>query len=156
MCVCVQSCPSVTPWTVAHQAPLSMGFPRQEYWSGLPFPSLGIFPTLPSADRFLTTSAAWEALTLYHTLNVLTVLFSHTMCSFCMFVLPPYRSCEILVSLPRIKPTAHVEVQNPNYWTTRKSHNVLIFYSVATVKLSHTDEVMWQWKITKSLSSHYL
>ena len=29
------------PWTVAHQAPLSMGFSRQEYWSGLPFPSLG-------------------------------------------------------------------------------------------------------------------
>ena len=28
-----------TPWTVAHQAPLSMGFSRQEYWSGLPFPS---------------------------------------------------------------------------------------------------------------------
>ena len=27
------------PWTVAHQAPLSMGFARQEYWSGLPFPS---------------------------------------------------------------------------------------------------------------------
>ena len=27
----------VTPWTVAHQAPLSVGFPRQEYWSGLPF-----------------------------------------------------------------------------------------------------------------------
>ena len=31
----------VTPWTVAHQAPLSMGFLRQEYWSGLPFPSPG-------------------------------------------------------------------------------------------------------------------
>ena len=30
-----------TPWTVAHQAPVSMGFPRQEYWSGLPFPSPG-------------------------------------------------------------------------------------------------------------------
>ena len=28
-----------TPWTIAHQAPLSMGFSRQEYWSGLPFPS---------------------------------------------------------------------------------------------------------------------
>ena len=28
-----------TPWTVAHQAPPSMGFSRQEYWSGLPFPS---------------------------------------------------------------------------------------------------------------------
>ena len=34
----------VTPWTVAHQAPLSMGVPRQEYWSGLPFPSSGDLP----------------------------------------------------------------------------------------------------------------
>ena len=30
----------ITPWTVACQAPLTMGFSRQEYWSGLPFPSL--------------------------------------------------------------------------------------------------------------------
>ena len=35
----------VTPWTVAHQVLLSMGFPRQEYWSQLPFPSPGIFLT---------------------------------------------------------------------------------------------------------------
>ena len=33
-----------TPWTVAHQAPLSMEFFRQEYWSGLPFPSLRDLP----------------------------------------------------------------------------------------------------------------
>ena len=33
-----------TPWTVAHQTPLSMGFSRQEYWSGLPFPSPGDLP----------------------------------------------------------------------------------------------------------------
>ena len=51
MCVCcvclvVQACPTLCdPVDVAHQAPLSMGLPRQEYWSGLPFPSLGIFPT---------------------------------------------------------------------------------------------------------------
>ena len=32
------------PWIVAHQAPLSMGFPWQEYWSGLPFPSPGDLP----------------------------------------------------------------------------------------------------------------
>ena len=31
----------MTPWTVTHQAPLSVGFSRQEYWSGLPFPSPG-------------------------------------------------------------------------------------------------------------------
>ena len=34
----------VTPWTVAHLASLSMGFPKQEYWSGLPFPTLGDLP----------------------------------------------------------------------------------------------------------------
>ena len=33
-----------TPWTVAHEAPLSMGFSRQEYWSGLPLPSSGGLP----------------------------------------------------------------------------------------------------------------
>ena len=35
---------SVTPWTVACQAPLSAEFSRQEYWSGLPFPTLGHLP----------------------------------------------------------------------------------------------------------------
>ena len=40
-----KSCPTLpTPWTVACQAPLSMGFPRQEYGSGLPFPSPGDLP----------------------------------------------------------------------------------------------------------------
>ena len=34
-----------TPWTIAYQAPPSMGFSRQEYWSGLPFPSPGDLPT---------------------------------------------------------------------------------------------------------------
>ena len=50
-----------TSWIVAHQAPLSLGFPRQEYWSGLPFPSPGdlpdpgIKPVSPAlADRFFT------------------------------------------------------------------------------------------------------
>ena len=38
MCVCSVVSNSVTPWTVAHQAPLFMGFLKQEYWSGLPFP----------------------------------------------------------------------------------------------------------------------
>ena len=37
---------SATPWTVAHQAPLSMGFSRQEYWSGLPRPSPACVYTL--------------------------------------------------------------------------------------------------------------
>ena len=68
--VCVYVCAQLlslvrlfaTPWTVAHQAPLSMGFPRQEYWSGLPFPppedllNPGIKPMSPAlADEFFTS-----------------------------------------------------------------------------------------------------
>ena len=57
-----------TLWTVALQAPLSMGFSRLEYWSGLPFPPPGdlpnseIEPKSPVlAGRFFTTSAIWKA-----------------------------------------------------------------------------------------------
>ena len=76
MCVCVHAHVLnrvqlfVTPWTVAHQAPLSMEFFRQEYWSGFPFPTPGDRPnpgikptTLVSpalAGRFFTTSTTWE------------------------------------------------------------------------------------------------
>ena len=46
-----------TPWTVAYQAPLSMGFPRQEYWSGLPFPSPGDLPDPGIKPRSLALQA---------------------------------------------------------------------------------------------------
>ena len=64
----IQLC--VTPWTVAHQASLSVGFSRQEHWSGVPcpppedLPDPGIEPlslTSPAlAGRFFTTSTTWE------------------------------------------------------------------------------------------------
>ena len=40
----------VTPWTIPQQASLSMGFPRQEYWSGLPCPPRGVLPD-PGNER---------------------------------------------------------------------------------------------------------
>ena len=46
-----------TPWAVAHQAPLSMRFPRQEYWSGLPFPSPGDLPDLEIEPTSLASPA---------------------------------------------------------------------------------------------------
>ena len=80
MCVCmlghfshVQLC--ATLWTVAHKAPLSMGFSRQEYWSGLPCPPPGDLPdprtepvSLASpalAGGFFTTSNTWETPIIY-------------------------------------------------------------------------------------------
>ena len=60
---------SATSWTVDHQAPLSMEFSRQEYWSGLSFPTSGDLPgpgtepmSPPLVDRFFTIRATREAL----------------------------------------------------------------------------------------------
>ena len=50
----------VTPWTVAHQAPLSMGLPQQEYWNGLHFLPQSIFPTQGSNLRLLRL-LHWQA-----------------------------------------------------------------------------------------------
>ena len=61
MCVLSRVQPFVTPLTVAHKAPMSMGFPRQEYWSGWPFPppgdlpDPGIEPTLPASPALKQT-----------------------------------------------------------------------------------------------------
>ena len=67
-CVCVFShsdvSDSATPWTVAHQAPLSMGFQRQEYWLGCCFLLQGIFPTQGSKPGLLL--GRWI---LYHELS---------------------------------------------------------------------------------------
>ena len=48
---------SATPWAAAHQAPSSMGFSRQEYWSGVPLPSPDIYVTMYEIDRGFPGSA---------------------------------------------------------------------------------------------------
>ena len=70
-CCCSVTKSFATPWTVAHQASLSMGLPRQEYWTRLPFPSLGELPdpevepvSNALASGFFTTrkSHGWRSL----------------------------------------------------------------------------------------------
>ena len=85
VCMCVRVCVCVrcvlssvrvqlfaTPWSIACQAPLSMGFSRQEYWSGLPFPTpddllepgmeTASLTSPPLASRLFTTGTTWEAI----------------------------------------------------------------------------------------------
>ena len=74
-----------SPWTVAHQAPLSMVFSRQEYWSGLPYPPPGDLPNLgikPASlmspaltGGFFTTSATWVLANIMY-----SPIFSHFLC----------------------------------------------------------------------------
>ena len=63
----------VTPWTVAHQASLSMGFSRQEYWSGLPFPSPEDLPHLGIQPQSPTLQA--DSLLLSHQGNLMVITY---------------------------------------------------------------------------------
>ena len=95
---CVRFC--VTLWTAANQAPLSTEFSRQEYWSGLPFPSPGDLPnpgikpgSLMSpalAGRFFTSSTTWEAQDRY----ICRYIFStHNRKTYLMFLICKGKSC---------------------------------------------------------------
>ena len=87
----LQSCPTLQPWTIAHQFPLSLGFSRQQYWRGLPFPPprdlpdpgiKRLSPVSPAlAGGFFTICATWETLSVvyltldrpFHLLSVLSL-----------------------------------------------------------------------------------
>ena len=84
-----------TLWTVAHQAPLSMGFCRREYWSGLPCPPAGdppdsgtepVFQPPARAGRFFTPSATWGAPFSFISSQSLELNLSKLplLCSFCL------------------------------------------------------------------------
>ena len=78
---------SATPWTVAHQTSLSMGFPRQEYWRGLPFPTPGDLPdsgikpasvSFPAlAGGFFTICVIWKAPYLFMKSYKMWILIIH-------------------------------------------------------------------------------
>ena len=107
----------VTPWTVAHQAPLSMGFPRQEYWSGLSFPSPGdlpdpgIEPMSPAwAGRFFTPEPPEKPL---------GTLKSH--CPFTVVTMsvktPNTGSAALLLVKPHYGKSQHTKHSSRNFWT---------------------------------------
>ena len=75
ICICSVMSDSETSWTAAHEAPVSTGFHRQEYWSGLPFPTSGDLPhpgiepeslaSLALAGGFFTTASPGKPVYIY-------------------------------------------------------------------------------------------
>jgi len=130
-----------TPWTVDDQTPLSMGFSRQEYWSGLPCPPPGDLPdpgiepaslmSPASAGGFFTTSTTGETLQCFYPLVVTRVL--GVLCQ-----KPRQRPTEIFSVIsqltsqghccrdrrgqrspwPRLWPGAHIALSWPLWWGT--------------------------------------
>ena len=123
--------PLGTPWTVTHQAPLSIGFSRQEYWSGLPFSSPGdlpdpeIEPTSPAwAGRFFTTEPP------------VTVVSTKV---------------HLLLEWPvwgssHWTPKAWILVSRSQYIACEPAENILVSQrSQAQASLSQTSSLCWDW-----------
>ena len=83
VCVCVQSLSHVrffaTLWTVAHQAPLFMGFSRQDYWCGVPFPSPGDLPDpgiKPESLRSPVLAGSSSAIWAHRVFKIVKILYT--------------------------------------------------------------------------------
>ena len=115
----------VTPWTVAHQAPLSMGFSRQEYWSGLLFPSPGNLPDPGIEPR----SPALEA----------DVLTSE----------PPEKpNC----SKPKIKTKCLKKQDERRHFTYKRTRiRITVDLSSKTMQLRRWGEILKDWKKKRSI-----
>ena len=111
-----------TPWTVACQAPLSIGFPRQEYWSGLPFPSPGIFPTQgsnPGLQHLLVDSLPWS----HQGSPTCTVTHGYVFCRK-MVQLLPILHCRSEVWMYTLKQEAHTN----NDMLKRRRGSILLMW----------------------------
>ena len=97
----------MTSWTAAYQAPLFMRFPRQEYWSGLPFPSLGTFLTEGSNSHLLhhrwilydsaTRKAPRHKLGISLFTEICTIFGFHQLSQICLLAFP----------IPKASPGSH-------------------------------------------------
>ena len=143
-CACSRVWLFVAPQTIALEAPLSVGFPRQEYWSGLPFPLPGGLPdprikpislTSPAlVGRFFTTCATWNAIwpfwsvRIYFNLDLDVAVWSALEQATCHIYKTsfPFSTCSILLLLahpPHI--TGRFQGQRPSYelpWLCMLSH----------------------------------
>ena len=110
-----------TPWTVACQAPLSMGFSRQEYWSGLPFPSPGALPdpgTEPEfpalAGRFFTTEPPGKPTDVYQFSSVVSdSVTPWTATHQASLSIANSRSLIRLMSMESVMPSKHLILCHP-------------------------------------------
>ena len=122
-------CPSSTPQgLVACQAPLTMGFPRQEYWSGLPFPSPGDFPdpgieprspTLQAVSLLTELGGPFSPLSLPSIQATLT--FKHARLSPAMLPLSPAAPLPRLLFFPRLRPL-EAKLERPLLQAFLESH----------------------------------
>ena len=123
----------VTPWAVGHQTPLSMGFPRQEYWSGLSFPSpedlpdSGIEPESPAlAGRFFITKPP-EKLYLFKNHHNNSVRLS-----------PPLHRLFKVTNWSKVTQLSSTENHDQNMAHSSQSQNFSIILTMTPLRRGHT------------------
>ena len=133
LCVCIGlSCVWLceTPWTVACQVPLPMGFPRQEYWSGLPFPPAWVFPN----PGMKPMSPAWVGR--FFITEYLAVQL-YLSCLFCLWLQAlPFSKIHNMV--PKLRPGRCVAILRTRQCTRVPFTKGLGWFLAKTVQLGQT------------------
>ena len=115
---------SVTPWTLAHQAPLSMGFSGREYWSGLPFASPGDLPDpgIEPASPALQTDSLLSEPPGKYLFSISSVQFSHWVMSSSLW---PHGLQHAWPPCPSPTPRAYLNSCPSSWWSIQLSHPLL-------------------------------
>ena len=145
VCMCVESLSNVwlfeTSWTVTHQASLSMGFPRQEYWSGVPFPTLGDLSEIEPkslaspalAGRFFAPVPPGEP----HWLNKYTKLLPHLgLLRFLSLSPAPVSYLQMCASVGILGLSIQPEIP-VRFWRHFQSHHPVFYFFVAYCSFSY-------------------
>ena len=148
-------CHSATLWTVALQAPLSTGFSRQEYWSGLPCPPPGDLPdsgiepavltSCALAGRLFTTSATWKSITciIMHICNMhiyMAVLFSRLVMS---DSLRPHKLQHARLPCPSPTPGVHPNPGPLSWWSHLTISSSVVPFSSCLNLSQHQSLFKW-------------
>ena len=142
-CLVTQLAPTLaTPWVVARQAPLSMGSPRQEYWSWFPFPSPGLFPAKSPFYKQLRQQNWWERFP-RDVFHLMMLLLSRDTAGFCSAAAKSLQSCPNLCDPKDGSPPGSLA---PGFLQAQTLEWVAISFSNA-----------WKWKVkVKALSGVWL
>ena len=130
-----------TLWTIAGQAPLSTGFPKQEYWSGLPLPSPGNLPD-PGIEA---ASPAWQTDTLSHWATWEACLFQKQFPQGSMQILTLFYTL-ILGDLSQLWQTVCMVHRAPLRYTLG-AHKIK---TVFLILLRHYSPLLWCWHLQRS------
>ena len=148
-----------SPWRVAYRAPLSMGFSRQEYWSGLPFPSLGDFPNLGPQSIALFCAFSTFSLVLKVTLYLLRQASFYYVSLYCASQMSSFLGFFLFVCKLKLCGNPVSSMSMGTSFPTAFAHSIYLCHILIILTTFPTISLLLyllKWSVISSLSCYFL